>query len=184
MSESGNTSSIATSSGVNDSGMFELNFNDERYLPFEGYGVDSHWTISLPKDTNFFDRSSISDVVLNVCYTAKDKGGVVAKQPVSDLRLGRLFNLKSEFPDEWYAFSHQNVSKPMFKAKVDAGRFARYLRQENLVVESVYTKSGEVVSEWNASLDDVSFEDGNLEVRMRKNQLEKTDNIYVVLNVE
>lgn len=184
VSESGNTSSIATSSGVNDSGMFELNFNDERYLPFEGYGVDSHWTISLPKDTNFFDRSSISDVVLNVCYTAKDKGGVVAKQPVSDLRLGRLFNLKSEFPDEWYAFSHQNVSKPMFKAKVDAGRFARYLRQENLVVESVYTKSGEVVSEWNASLDDVSFEDGNLEVRMRKNQLEKTDNIYVVLNVE
>ena len=30
------TQSIATSTGQNDSGMFELNFRDERYLPFEG----------------------------------------------------------------------------------------------------------------------------------------------------
>lgn len=27
---------MATSSGVNDSGLFELNFSDARYLPFEG----------------------------------------------------------------------------------------------------------------------------------------------------
>ena len=32
--------SIATSHGVNDGGLFELNFRDERYLPFEGAGVD------------------------------------------------------------------------------------------------------------------------------------------------
>src|SRR5262249_56425493 len=30
--------SIATSHGQNDSGLFELNFRDERYLPFEGGG--------------------------------------------------------------------------------------------------------------------------------------------------
>src|SRR5690606_8536093 len=29
------TEAIATSTGQNDSGMFELNFRDERYLPFE-----------------------------------------------------------------------------------------------------------------------------------------------------
>ncbi|MFZ0445444.1 MAG: hypothetical protein WAM95_12655 [Bacillus sp. (in: firmicutes)] len=29
---------IATRSAQNDSGMFELNFKDERYLPFEGAG--------------------------------------------------------------------------------------------------------------------------------------------------
>jgi hypothetical protein len=28
--------SIATSNAQNDDGMFELNFRDERYLPFEG----------------------------------------------------------------------------------------------------------------------------------------------------
>ena len=30
---------IATSSGQNDSGLFELNFRDERYLPFEFHGA-------------------------------------------------------------------------------------------------------------------------------------------------
>ena len=40
--------SIATSSGQNDSGLFELNFRDERYLPFEGAGAISQWHIELP----------------------------------------------------------------------------------------------------------------------------------------
>jgi hypothetical protein len=37
------TQSIATSTAQNDSGMFGLNFRDERYLPFEGAGVISNW---------------------------------------------------------------------------------------------------------------------------------------------
>ena len=32
-------SAIAASSAQNDSGMFELNFKDERYTPFEGAGL-------------------------------------------------------------------------------------------------------------------------------------------------
>ena len=40
--------SIALSSGQNDSGMFELNFRDERYLPFEGGGAISTWRMELP----------------------------------------------------------------------------------------------------------------------------------------
>ena len=34
--------SIVTSHGQNDSGLFELNFRDERYLPFEGAGAISN----------------------------------------------------------------------------------------------------------------------------------------------
>src|SRR5260221_8170183 len=49
------TQSIATSHAQNDTGMFELNFRDERYLPFEGAGVISRWQIDLPRDTNAFD---------------------------------------------------------------------------------------------------------------------------------
>jgi len=41
---------IATSDGQNDSGLFEKNFNDERYLPFEGQGVFSQWSLELPGD--------------------------------------------------------------------------------------------------------------------------------------
>ncbi|KAH8796017.1 hypothetical protein F5882DRAFT_287560, partial [Hyaloscypha sp. PMI_1271] len=40
--------SIAVCPGQNDSGVFELNFKDERYLPFEGAGVISKWQLDLP----------------------------------------------------------------------------------------------------------------------------------------
>jgi len=120
------TQSIATSSAQNDSGMFELSFRDERYLPFEGAGVISQWFIQLPQDCNAFDFETISDVVINLKYTARDGGDglrAVAKQaavlPVpSDQgaistnptafpkqnNLVRLFSLRHEFPTEWYKF--------------------------------------------------------------------------------
>lgn len=40
--------SIVTSFGQNDGGLFETNLRDERYLPFEGAGVISRWTLQLP----------------------------------------------------------------------------------------------------------------------------------------
>ncbi|MBK6642997.1 MAG: hypothetical protein IPG39_18100 [Bacteroidetes bacterium] len=40
---------IATSTGQRDSGMFELSFRDERYLPFEGAGAISEWEIELTR---------------------------------------------------------------------------------------------------------------------------------------
>ncbi|MBV1860915.1 MAG: hypothetical protein KUG77_21040, partial [Nannocystaceae bacterium] len=39
----GGTKRIATSHAREDGGLFELNFRDERYLPFEGAGVASRW---------------------------------------------------------------------------------------------------------------------------------------------
>jgi hypothetical protein len=105
--------SIATSHAQNDSGMFELNFRDERYLPFEGAGADSRWRIELPKDCNAFDFETISDVVLNINYTARDGGrplqdaaGKSLKAALSGADLPRMFSLKHEFPTEWYGFLH------------------------------------------------------------------------------
>ncbi|HLC41491.1 MAG TPA: hypothetical protein VJO34_07660 [Methylomirabilota bacterium] len=69
---------IATSSAQNDSGLFELNLRDERYLPFEGEGAISHWRLELPKETNRFEFATISDVILHLKYTARearDDGG-------------------------------------------------------------------------------------------------------------
>ena len=84
--------SITTSSAQNDSGVFELNFRDERYLPFEGAGVISDWHLDLsgkweetregsPRiiDLSQFDFNTISDVILHINYTAKD-GGLALKQ--------------------------------------------------------------------------------------------------------
>ncbi len=106
----GSISSIATSHGQRDSGMFELNFNDDRYLPFEGAGVISEWQINMPKENNYFDFSTISDLILHVDYTARDGGSQLANKASSNLKSilpdssVRLFSLKHEFPNEWYRF--------------------------------------------------------------------------------
>ena len=64
-------SSIATCTAQSDAGVFELNFHDDRYLPFEGAGVDSEWTLELPKRLRSFDYETISDVILEIAYTAR-----------------------------------------------------------------------------------------------------------------
>ena len=97
---------MAISNGVNDSGMFELNFNDERYLPFEGTGAVSDWTLTLPKASNRIDFSSISDVIIQIKYTATD-GGEAFKQAVTELDAIRNYSgnlvvsMKQYFPVEW-----------------------------------------------------------------------------------
>lgn len=73
---------IATSTAQNDNGVFDFSFRDERYLPFEGAGAVSSWTLSLfnssdlvskPLYTNL-DLNTISDVILHVKYTAQESG--------------------------------------------------------------------------------------------------------------
>ena len=58
--------SIAVSTGQNDSGTFELNFRDERYIPFEGAGAISKWRLELPSDFRQFDYDTISDAILHL----------------------------------------------------------------------------------------------------------------------
>ena len=68
---SSNQPSIATSHGQNDNGMFELNFRDERYLPFEGCGAISSWHLELPNTVHQFDYNTIADVVIHLKYTSR-----------------------------------------------------------------------------------------------------------------
>lgn len=103
----GAVQSVALSTGREDAGLFEVNFNDERYLPFEGLGAVSHWRLELPRDTNRWDVTTLSDVVLHLRYTARDGGqtlrdaaraAVVAALP----RTGRqLLSARNGFPDAW-----------------------------------------------------------------------------------
>lgn len=110
----GAVESIATSHAQNDSGLFELNFNDERYLPFEGAGVISRWKLSLP-EIEQFDYTSITDVVLTVRYCAKEGGAVLKSAALDHTKtiLNRLndtnqptilMSLKQEFGTAWHRF--------------------------------------------------------------------------------
>ncbi|MDD5113337.1 MAG: hypothetical protein PHC94_04925, partial [Methylobacter sp.] len=66
---------IAISHGKNDTGLFELRFDDSRYLPFEGAGVISRWRLEMDGPATAPIRPSISDVVLYLSYTAKEDAG-------------------------------------------------------------------------------------------------------------
>jgi hypothetical protein len=110
----GSLQSIVTSSGQNDSGLFETNLRDERYLPFEGSGVISEWQLELPADVRQFDYDTISDIILHLRYTAREGGGLLRHGAVENLEASieeaqavgsvRLFSLRHEFPSEWAKF--------------------------------------------------------------------------------
>lgn len=108
--------SIAVSTGQNDSGVFELNYHEDRYIPFEGAGAISKWRIKLPAPFPEFDYDSITDVVMHLRYTALDGGDKLSKASadwvkgyvtsVEDLSrdegLFAFFDLRHDFPNEWY----------------------------------------------------------------------------------
>ncbi|TCM99047.1 virulence plasmid A protein [Paenibacillus sp. BK033] len=103
---------VAVTRGMNDSGLFVLDFRDDRYLPFEGTGAVSSWTLSLPPETNRFDFANISDVIVKIQYTAKDGGTDFANQVRQLLHAdnapypytpAKIIDLKQAFPSEWFA---------------------------------------------------------------------------------
>ncbi len=131
----GAINSIATSHAQNDSGMFELNFNDERYLPFEGLGAISDWQISMPKENNYFDFASLSDVVLHINYTARNGGGLLTMGANTNLQTilpnsaARLFSVKNDFPTEWYRFLHPvNGADQEFVVNLKPEHFPFFIR--------------------------------------------------------
>ncbi|MEO5730873.1 MAG: hypothetical protein ABI134_23295, partial [Byssovorax sp.] len=104
--------SIVTSGGQNDSGLFEANLHDERYLPFEGKGAISKWHLEINPATNAFDLATISDVILHLRYTASYGGdqfkadvttALAASSPPTALV---LVDPRAQFPDAWYRFLH------------------------------------------------------------------------------
>jgi hypothetical protein len=110
----GATDIIVTSGGTGDSGMFETNLRDERFLPFEGAGAISTWTLSLPAQLRAFDYSTISDVILHIRYTAREAGDPLGAQATTELLAALdtagqsdqalLFCLCYDFPTQWSAF--------------------------------------------------------------------------------
>jgi hypothetical protein len=107
--------SIALSRGQDDAGVFNLNFDDERYLPFEGSGAIGTYALELPQTLRSFDYGTISDVVIHLRYTARDGGGafrtLAAKTArerlnVLALKTGRTglfqaFDLRRDRPSLW-----------------------------------------------------------------------------------
>ncbi|KAF2395546.1 hypothetical protein EJ06DRAFT_534894 [Trichodelitschia bisporula] len=107
----GTRESIATSTGTSDTGLFEVNFRDERYLPFEYAGAVSRWRLEMPPENNSFDPAELVDAVLSLNYTARDDGPVLrraASEAVRNQLPGgglRLVDVKREWANVWAGIS-------------------------------------------------------------------------------
>ncbi|MBP2329129.1 hypothetical protein JOF56_009514 [Kibdelosporangium banguiense] len=86
-----------------NNGLFELRYDDDKYLPFEGTGAVSTWRLELtgrcPED--------LLDVVFTVKYTAQAGDSVFTNAVRGVLKpypAARLFDVAGEFPAEWTRF--------------------------------------------------------------------------------
>jgi hypothetical protein len=153
--------SIATSSANNDSGVFELNFRDERYLPFEGAGAISRWRLQLPqRDSEHPEKSfaqfhydTISDIVLHVKYTAREGGDALKARVTESLNqtlnalheiggeqgLARLFSLRHEFPNEWRRA--RQLGAPLI-IEIPKDRFPFFVQSRKITVQAAFHASG------------------------------------------
>jgi hypothetical protein len=101
--------SIAFTSPINATGLFELEPEDSMLLPFEGMGVDTTWQLALPRAANPFDYRSIADVLLTIEYTALDdreyREEIVRSMDLT-FHADRSFSLRNQFPDVWYELNN------------------------------------------------------------------------------
>jgi hypothetical protein len=145
--------SIATSHGQNDSGLFELNFRDERYLPFEGSGAISLWHIELPSAVKQFNYDTISDVIIHLKYTARDGGDVLKNNAATSLNskinqmlvsnrdrgLMRIFSAKNDLSTEWFRFLHpiNPTDSQVLTLNLDKSRFPLFAQSKTIKIKSI-----------------------------------------------
>jgi hypothetical protein len=146
-----NKESIATSTAQNDSGIFAVNFNDERYLPFEGCGAVSEWEVELVTDKKLrqFDYSTINDVVLHVKYTARENGAVKndvmtkmneeLQKIASSMPLYSCISARNELSGQWYLFQNpQPGTNNTLEIPLTCNTFPYFARSAtNIVIKSI-----------------------------------------------
>ena len=153
------TQSVALSHAQSDSGLFELSFRDERYLPFEGRGVISQWRIELPTKFKSFDYDTISDVIIHLNYTARDGGAqlkeyaedkltaamedmVLGDKSATDPRTGlfQTFSARRDFPSEWHRFLNQPLNNGGQALDLDLSvkRFPYFSREASLQITALH----------------------------------------------
>jgi hypothetical protein len=163
------TLSVATSTAQGDAGVFDFNFRDERYMPFEGAGAISSWRLELPKTFRPFDYDTINDVILNLSYTALDDGllrqaveEVLAAGPgslldvLSTQSVPRLFSLRQEFSSAFQRLLNAPPGTPV-DVDITERHFPMFLQGRELQVASASLianvppgeEAGDLAFTWN-----------------------------------
>jgi hypothetical protein len=175
--------SMVTSTAQNDSGLFELNLHDERYLPFEGAGAISSWRLDLSRDIPQFDFETIADVIVHVKFTAREAGALktaavaAVKETLQTAgTLLQLTTLNYDFSQAWYKFtSAASDADRKLDLAVGKDRFPYWVNpmgmDDNLVATfccidwqknkltlatATITLAGDATAGWTASVDNSS----------------------------
>ena len=148
----GGVQSIATSRGRDDAGVFQLDFRDERYLPFEGAGAISEWRFDLP-EIRQYDYAAISDLEIQIQYTARDGGDAfraaasAATQAaiastvdaLNELGMYLLLRARTDFASAWERFLRPvegEASAPL-ALPIQLERFPYVARARGIVIDAV-----------------------------------------------
>jgi len=158
-----------------------LHFRDERYLPFEGAGAISQWQLELPSANFFrqFDYDTITDVVIQLRYTAVDGGDklkLYAGGSVTDYIDGMAtlsqqdglfaaFDLKHDFSNEWYQAMNPpaDATNPVLMLDNLNERLPIFTKWFNISATDVYLFTSATLSApptLNPSTDDITFDSG------------------------
>ncbi|HNP84100.1 MAG TPA: neuraminidase-like domain-containing protein [Nitrospira sp.] len=160
------TTTIATSTAQNDAGVFQLNFRDDRYMPFEGAGAISAWKLSLPKNFRQFDYSTINDVIIHVSYTAeyeelfrdnveKVSGEIETLLKSNNAPMRRVISLRQEFSHDFHRLTGQPVNTPI-SLKIQNKHFPLFMNGKTLQLTKadliLITPKGQTVSGLSISI--------------------------------
>jgi len=146
-----NTQYIATSTAVNDNGLFEMNMKDERYIPFEGAGAISSWRLELTSVYPQFDPGTIADLIIHFKYTAREGGPALQEVAAASLQkrlsaavtangmvLSRAFSARRDFPTQWYKFLNPVAPTDPQQLEMDiTSRFPFFTQGLNIKINSV-----------------------------------------------
>ena len=106
--------SVALTSPMNATGVFELQTPSDMLLPFEGMGVDTLWEFKMPRAANHFDFKSIADVLITIDYTALDSPDyrqlVIDSLPTTTDG-DRAFSFRHQFADQWFDLHNPGQSE-------------------------------------------------------------------------
>lgn len=114
--------SIALTSTVNATGLFDLQPADGMLFPFEGSGVDTAWEFRMPRAANPWDFSSLADVLFTVDHTALDSYDQrqrVLRTMSSRTPFVRGYNFRFDLEDTWYDLNNPDESATPMTVRFD-----------------------------------------------------------------
>ena len=127
---------VALTSPINASGVFEFDVQGDMMQPFEARGVHSNWELMMPKAANPFDYASIADVLITIDYTAlhseEYRAQVIASLDRS-IEAERAFSFRNHFVDAWYALTNAEPGAPLSVSfEIDRGMLPPHLANVRL----------------------------------------------------